>query len=131
MRWRIFARIRRFLRPTFRRPFPVFFVPTCSSDGFDLIDFGSFEIETISQSLIKKTAKLHELAILLPRKWGQITKCPYRSYGSISANVTFQPLQNRLKTQRLGWYAGVFSAGLCVLRLSMDPQTPAGVECGV
>lgn len=33
MRWRIFARMRRFLRPTFRRPFPDFFVPTWSSIG--------------------------------------------------------------------------------------------------
>jgi hypothetical protein len=32
-RWRILARIRRFLRPSFRRPFPVFFVPTRSSPG--------------------------------------------------------------------------------------------------
>ncbi len=28
LRWRIFARIRRFLRPILRRPLPVFFVPT-------------------------------------------------------------------------------------------------------
>jgi hypothetical protein len=28
LRWRIRARIRRFLRPIFRRPLPVFFVPT-------------------------------------------------------------------------------------------------------
>ena len=28
LRWRIFERIRRFLRPSFRRPLPVFFVPT-------------------------------------------------------------------------------------------------------
>lgn len=28
LRCRILARIRRFFRPTFRRPFPVFFVPT-------------------------------------------------------------------------------------------------------
>lgn len=28
LRWRILARIRRFLRPTLRRPLPVFFVPT-------------------------------------------------------------------------------------------------------
>jgi len=28
LRWRIFARIRLFLRPSFRRPLPVFFVPT-------------------------------------------------------------------------------------------------------
>lgn len=27
LRWRILARIRRFLRPIFRRPLPVFFVP--------------------------------------------------------------------------------------------------------
>ena len=28
LRWRILARMRRFFRPTLRRPFPVFFVPT-------------------------------------------------------------------------------------------------------
>jgi hypothetical protein len=28
LRWRIFERIRRFFRPNFRRPLPVFFVPT-------------------------------------------------------------------------------------------------------
>jgi len=31
LRWRILARIRRFLRPTFRRPLPVFFVPNLFS----------------------------------------------------------------------------------------------------
>ena len=31
LRWRILARIRRFLRPIFRRPFPVFFVPNAYS----------------------------------------------------------------------------------------------------
>lgn len=31
LRWRILARIRRFLRPTFLLPFPVFFVPTLYS----------------------------------------------------------------------------------------------------
>jgi hypothetical protein len=31
LRWRIFERMRRFLRPNLRRPFPVFFVPTSSS----------------------------------------------------------------------------------------------------
>ena len=37
LRWRILARIFRFLRPTFRRPLPVFFVPTdsYSLEGFD------------------------------------------------------------------------------------------------
>ena len=28
LRWRILLRMRRFFRPTFRRPLPVFFVPT-------------------------------------------------------------------------------------------------------
>jgi hypothetical protein len=28
LRWRIFERMRRFLRPSFRRPLPVFLVPT-------------------------------------------------------------------------------------------------------
>jgi len=31
LRWRILARMRRFLRPTLRRPLPVFFVPTRDS----------------------------------------------------------------------------------------------------
>ena len=31
LRWRIRARMRRFFRPTLRRPFPVFFTPTCNS----------------------------------------------------------------------------------------------------
>ncbi len=31
LRWRIFARMRRFLRPCFRRPFPDFLVPKASS----------------------------------------------------------------------------------------------------
>jgi hypothetical protein len=31
LRWRIFARIRRFLRPCFRRPFPDLFVPKAIS----------------------------------------------------------------------------------------------------
>jgi len=32
LRWRIRERMRRFLRPTLRRPFPDFFVPTRVSD---------------------------------------------------------------------------------------------------
>ena len=31
LRWRIFARMRRFLRPSFRRPLPDFFVPKAFS----------------------------------------------------------------------------------------------------
>jgi hypothetical protein len=31
LRWRIFARMRRFLRPSFRRPFPDLFVPKAIS----------------------------------------------------------------------------------------------------
>ena len=31
LRWRIFARMRRFLRPSFRRPFPDFLVPKAFS----------------------------------------------------------------------------------------------------
>jgi hypothetical protein len=31
LRWRIFARMRRFLRPCFRRPFPDLFVPKAIS----------------------------------------------------------------------------------------------------
>jgi len=31
LRWRILERMRRFLRPSFRRPLPVFFVPTRDS----------------------------------------------------------------------------------------------------
>ncbi len=31
LRWRIFARMRRFLRPSFRRPLPDFFVPKANS----------------------------------------------------------------------------------------------------
>lgn len=31
LRWRILARMRRFLRPILRRPFPVFLVPTRES----------------------------------------------------------------------------------------------------
>jgi hypothetical protein len=32
LRWRIFARMRRFLRPSFRRPLPDFLVPNAYSD---------------------------------------------------------------------------------------------------
>jgi hypothetical protein len=32
LRWRIFARMRRFLRPCFRRPFPDFLVPKTDSE---------------------------------------------------------------------------------------------------
>jgi hypothetical protein len=31
LRWRILARMRRFLRPSFRRPFPDFFTPKAIS----------------------------------------------------------------------------------------------------
>lgn len=39
LRWRIFARIFRFLRPILRRPLPVFFVPTSCDSHRLLIDY--------------------------------------------------------------------------------------------
>lgn len=39
LRWRIRERMRRFLRPSFRRPLPVFFVPTHNSvEGIELLN---------------------------------------------------------------------------------------------
>lgn len=39
LRWRILARILRFLRPIFRRPLPVLFVPTESYSRSFLVEF--------------------------------------------------------------------------------------------
>jgi hypothetical protein len=38
LRWRILARMRRFLRPILRRPLPVFLVPTWDSVGLEIIE---------------------------------------------------------------------------------------------
>jgi hypothetical protein len=35
LRWRILARMRRFLRPSFRRPFPDFLTPKASSGSIE------------------------------------------------------------------------------------------------